>query len=466
MSCWRLEIGQNAQSHPLSELFSEPCLSAVPVQATNSDELDVLILQPRNTFLLWTFAYGTIPCHMSTQFNASMEKILSTSKRKRVSGDFNDEPRFVSPSRAIRIVRLKDVVHNRVNVALSNGSTYRISLDFHPRSSLVQRCIYAMKDCLDTSTQSQIVKRFWAFHYSSDTQLAHLKQTSEFYNFVAVLLSFSRFSCGTNNTMNNQTSWDHINQSLAMKKIMNGFPAILLDALEYEPADGSRIEMQKLLEASHNLRQDMENDFLLENEKLAVILESFHNVYESLKLNLLNKPCLEEMAELLSVLSSILGWTEYVIYYRFDGVPMIPILDVPQLDRTRIPFNFSAWIHNIVRQRSTADLPSNSEHANYYMKEIMDMGSFYSALYSKGPEAMLTEMCERGFKPSDFDHLPCGIALPLQEAIYYCKSHPPGDCSFEAYMLMSREDLAELTTGHRVPSLSVANLNEVDTHVV
>ncbi|CAG8511711.1 11496_t:CDS:2, partial [Dentiscutata heterogama] len=73
--------------------------------------------------------------------------------------------------------------------------------------------------------------------------------------------------------------------------------------------------------------------------------------------------------------------------------------------------------------------------------------AIYHKLINEGEKSMILEIVNIGYTINDIEALPCGLALPLREAIRKCREDPPSDWPGEAYILVGREDLAELTFG-------------------
>lgn len=47
---------------------------------------------------------------------------------------------------------------------------------------------------------------------------------------------------------------------------------------------------------------------------------------------------------------------------------------------------------------------------------------------------------------ADIDRLPFGISAPIREALKTCQHAPPADWNREAYLLVGRNDIAQMTT--------------------
>nr|XP_022333509.1 anaphase-promoting complex subunit 1-like [Crassostrea virginica]XP_022333510.1 anaphase-promoting complex subunit 1-like [Crassostrea virginica] len=59
-------------------------------------------------------------------------------------------------------------------------------------------------------------------------------------------------------------------------------------------------------------------------------------------------------------------------------------------------------------------------------------------------ERMVLIMTDLGMTLEDLECLPIGLSLPLREAIFHCRYNPPSDWPEEPYVLIGRQDLAQL----------------------
>lgn len=80
------------------------------------------------------------------------------------------------------------------------------------------------------------------------------------------------------------------------------------------------------------------------------------------------------------------------------------------------------------------------------MKSTGSTGSIVQALEARARRLVLL-MVEKGFGLVDLDNVPCGLALPLREALSLCRASPPPDWSKAAYTLIGREDLSAAAIG-------------------
>jgi hypothetical protein len=118
-----------------------------------------------------------------------------------------------------------------------------------------------------------------------------------------------------------------------------------------------------------------------------------------------------------------------------------------------VPFSCFKWIYTVIRNRKLIEL-DHIHLAKSCIKELDNVASFINVFFKSGPQKVILEMVKRQFTLSDLDALPCGVSLFLQESLYTCKIEPPGDWSVDAYILIEREELAELFIGYQIRGLN------------
>lgn len=98
-------------------------------------------------------------------------------------------------------------------------------------------------------------------------------------------------------------------------------------------------------------------------------------------------------------------------------------------------------LHASWRQRSPFhDLRSIE---NYFLLLFGDFSAVDDALCDLNrPLALLIEMCKNGFGPQDLDKLPCGVSLPLRDALSACRLSDSSELPHPAEILIGREDIA------------------------
>ena len=117
------------------------------------------------------------------------------------------------------------------------------------------------------------------------------------------------------------------------------------------------------------------------------------------------------------------------------------------------PFSVFKWVYSVLKDGKLLKV-DDSNISKTCIRELDNLVSFFKAFFHSGPQKVVLEMAKRSFTLNDLDALPSGVSLFLQESLYACKVDPPGDWPVEAYILIEREDLAKLFTGHQIRGLN------------
>jgi hypothetical protein len=274
---------------------SQECVDAALVYATSKEEFDVLILKSNGELVLWNNYYGLNPVSLPKDFYFSLP-------RKRTLEECCLENKA-------RIVQFKESEKedDSVNLVFSDGTVYAATFGFQFKSSLVQRLIIGIQGQIEISKECAIVKRFLSFHFSSEYNC--LKEDDEFGNLVIVLFSFIK----------GQSKLGKWGNKIA--DIQRKIPRSILSALNVADDAKLKSRFDKLIHSGQSLGRELQSNLLLQVEDLKAILQSFHLIYESLKLNIILHRYLFELGELLLWISSTIGAVRYVEYYHMDGIP-------------------------------------------------------------------------------------------------------------------------------------------------
>jgi hypothetical protein len=173
----------------------------------------------------------------------------------------------------------------------------------------VQRLISGIQGQIEISKECAIVKRFLGFHFSS--QYDSLKEEDEFGNLVIVLFSFMDLQV--------QSNFGKLGKKMA--DIQRKIPRSILSALKVPDDVMFQSRFEKLIRSAQSLKRELQSNLLLQVDDLKAILQSFHLIYESLKLNIVLHKYLRELGEFLLRISSKIGAIKYVEYYHLDGIP-------------------------------------------------------------------------------------------------------------------------------------------------
>ncbi|KAK3260953.1 hypothetical protein CYMTET_30118, partial [Cymbomonas tetramitiformis] len=207
---------------------------------------------------------------------------------------------------------------------------------------------------------------------------------------------------------------------------------------------------------------------------------ALHALYEDRKLDMLKWPELRHLAELLLPLAAALGWHNHMDHYARLGYvdPLEPVMGsdwnnaavhvdpppVPDMHRVllgvlqgREPLGEATATEMEPDESNGGDplgacLPRlvQAEAAECVQWSIWLL-QFYRRLRAGGAgagsmqataEALTALMVECGFGLEELDRVPCGVALPLREALAMCRAAPPSGWPPAAFTLVGREDLA------------------------
>jgi hypothetical protein len=122
-------------------------LCIIPVQATRGGLVDILILRPLGggsdgSLVLWTGHLGYFPCKIKD------DEVFETKARKREADDGENSPVakvLRSPSKAARVVGMRENVDDRVCFKMSSGREFRAVVRFEPLDCVTRACVEALR---------------------------------------------------------------------------------------------------------------------------------------------------------------------------------------------------------------------------------------------------------------------------------------------------------------------------------
>ena len=455
VEAWSIEFIESILK--ITRFMSESALSACPIHALDSKELDVLLLLPENTFLLWNRYYGMFSCVLSKNFQGMFDQKWKTSKRRRslIVPEEHISSDMLLASNGSRIVQLKDSVNDRLNFVLANGIILRAQLNFQPKSTLVQRALLAFQGNLPADVEKSIIKRYLAFQYGSNTDAKSCND--EFTNFMSVILSFSDSSLLRlhEQTNTSESDWDKLQNLYQRHHIGKNIPGGVLKGFQKGFLSTTGRDYFQL---ASNIRCNHSSEPSFSEDEFKLILQLLHHVYESLKLNNAFKNISEKLAHALCALAELVQSCDFLFYYIFDGINYKVLSNDLYQANSNSPFNFYDWAIKRMKIKGFFALPADILNQKKSIDEMIKIASFYEILFAKGAEEMVQEMIKRDFTAHDLNQLPVGLSLPFREALFACKSSPPDYFPYDAYLLIGREDLAELL--QEKPSLPAAFTTE------
>lgn len=185
------------------------------------------------------------------------------------------------------------------------------------------------------------------------------------------------------------------------------------------------------------------------------ILEGLHALYEDCKMDMLQWDLCKPIAKFCQRLALLLAEAEYVEYYARE----LDDCTLPRCRRLRDRnYLFPADLHKALMLmfcRGGEDaaikhipplLQATPPACIHWSRDIL---FFFDILHREGAgghERLLVEMINRKWGLAELERLPPGIAIPLHEAVRYCRASPPSDRPAAAYALACREDLAAMAS--------------------
>ncbi|KAF2987790.1 hypothetical protein EK904_015203 [Melospiza melodia maxima] len=401
------------------------------------------------------------------------------------------------------IQALRDPVHNRVTLELSNNTMVRISIPEIATSELVKRCLQGLKAILPKETAVQMLVKWYNAYNAPGGPSYH----SEWNLFVTCLMNMMGYNterlCWTRNldfegslspviapkkARPSETGSDEDWEYLLSSDYHRNFESHpIAKALRLDP-----------LEVSAS-RDDFSQSLSLDSSTLLfshipAIFFVLHLIYEELKLNSLMGEGLRSLVVLLVQLARDLKLEAYMDYYYRDYPALVKtsrqtcIIDQVQTGFMLHPSFFSAeppsifqWLSSCLKGEGVQPYPylpgicersklvvlsvalyilgdENAvlNEASHYLykitsgqrKQQMEQDDNWCNFKSSTSVSSLAEklvlwMTSVGFTLRDLESLPFGVALPIRDAIYQCREQPSSDWPEAVCLLIGRQDLSK-----------------------
>ncbi|KAK0145167.1 Anaphase-promoting complex subunit 1 [Merluccius polli] len=394
---------------------------------------------------------------------------------------------------------LGDPVSNRITLELSNGTMFRVSIPEICTSTLVRKCLQAIRFILPKDAAMKVLVKWYNTYNAPGGPSSH----AEWNQFVTCFLSLLGYNTGAT----------CLDTQLPLSPV--------IAAKKARPSDGGSDEDWEYLLASQYHRQyqsvcgPMESAPVVTTEKdapttVCVCVDSsaplfsflpslfyvLHLVYQELQLDDLLRataltllPLLQQLArdlqleqyidlywrdypEFISNFNdsclidqaligqmvrpsylkaeppSVLGWFSSCLWG--EEVPPFPFL--PGIcERTRLLIlsyglyivgdvdATSSNLHKYLTKLSAGQKTSSSEPASQRPgSSVVDQPGGSSLA-----EKLILWLSSSGFTLKDLESVPFGVALPIREAIYRCREQPYSDWSEEVCLLIGRQDLTK-----------------------
>ncbi|CAG8433353.1 1562_t:CDS:10 [Diversispora eburnea] len=374
------------------------------------------------------------------------------------------------------ITELRDWVHNRTNLVFFNNKIVRISLNFIPSSKLVRSCLEALSFALPTNLFFEFKAEYMLFQYGTEKEDSKIQRETEWESFIIVLLSFFQLNerklSGKETEETKESDWDFLIASSKHSKFNfdNHFLCLRPSITKENYTMINLLEKSQILrKKNYDHRKRLEENL---SSFLPSILFSLHLIYQDLRLNVLSQKFVNDIIPLLLQLAIFLDLDIYVDYYQQNyGLHQklkIKKVHIMKLNLNNdhpffMPPDIFKWILKCLRYGieknenfpsiksigPTFSIPNIQENLihEFECSRIQKINSIYKKLVTEGEKSMILEIVNVGYFIKDIDSLPFGIVVPLREAIRKCREKPPANWPGEAYILIGREDLAELSYG-------------------
>ncbi|KAJ8787961.1 hypothetical protein J1605_005619 [Eschrichtius robustus] len=407
---------------------------------------------------------------------------------------------------------IRDPVHNRVTLELSNGSMVRITIPEIATSELVQTCLQAIKFILPKEVAVQMLVKWYSVHSAPGGPSYH----SEWNLFVTCLMNMMGYNTDRLAWTRNFDFEGSLSPVIAPKKARPSETGsdddweYLLNS-DYHQNVESHLLNRSLclspLEVSQMKDEDLSQNLSLDSSTLLfthipAIFFVLHLVYEELKLNTLMGEGIRSLVELLVQLARDLKLEAYVDHYYRDYPTLVRTtgqvctIDQGQTGFMHHPSFFTSeppsiyqWVSSclkgegmppypylpVICERSRlvvlsialyilGDESSVSDESSQYLSRISiapqksqaeqeeNRFSFrHSTSVSSLAERLVVWMTNVGFALRDLETLPFGVALPIRDAIYHCREQPASDWPEAVCLLIGRQDLSKQACEGNLP---------------
>lgn len=391
---------------------------------------------------------------------------------------------FLVDSQKTVLNQLTDPIENRITLKYSDGTCYRITLPNLANSTLVANCLKTIRSCLHRDAALTFLSRWYANRNVLGAQ--DLTAEQEWNMFVQLFYDL----LGYENDFSSECS-----------KEVPVTPSSVRDKKRSKPSvNGDDDDFQYLLNnASQNKQKSMLEDLL--NIKLPVgnnnksqtyfsstinsnailfpymqlIHSALHLLYEDFKLDTHSYNDLLPLMQLLNKLSNDLGLENFSLHYWYD-FPHDAIVKnksiLSENDRKLLitydwmnnePTNIFMHIYKLLKGEEISPYPF-MDNVNVRSKDIVQLCGLISqhkyqldslvkniSLIKQNDDDLLNErtnsqlvlmMVKMGLTMDYLNTLPFGIRLLFYNKLWQLRESPPTNWPMEAYLLISREDLA------------------------
>ncbi|XP_036402941.1 anaphase-promoting complex subunit 1 [Megalops cyprinoides] len=399
---------------------------------------------------------------------------------------------------------LRDPVHNRVTLELSNGTMLRITIPEIATSELVKKCLQAIKFILPKETAVKVLIKWYNIYNAPGGPSAHL----EWSLFVTCFMTLMGYNT-------DRLAWTrHLDVEVPLSPVIapkKARPSEMGSDEDWEYQRSSDYHWQvesrplasalhlELVEAPPSTEEPSGPLWLDPTAPLfphvPAVFFVLHLVYEELKLDNLMRRGTRSLVVLLQQLARDLQLEEYVDLYWRDYPSFIKtlreacVIDKAQMEQMNRPSFLKAeppcvfrWFSSCLRGQEVAPFPylpgickrtkllvlsfalyivgnedAVSGDVSKYLSKVTtgqkkNLNEHalrrQSSIKPTTPCSSLAEklviwLTSAGFTLKDLDSVPFGVALPIRDAIYQCREQPCSDWSEDVCLLIGRQDLTK-----------------------
>ncbi|KAG9468650.1 hypothetical protein GDO78_022271 [Eleutherodactylus coqui] len=405
---------------------------------------------------------------------------------------------------------VRDPVHNRLTLELTNGSMVRITIPDVATSELVKRCLQAIKYILPKEVAVQMLVKWYNCHNAPGGPSNH----TEWNLFVTCLMNMMGYNT-------DKLSWTHnldfegsLSPVIAPKKPRPSETGSDEDWEYLVNSDYHRnVEFHVLAKALQLdsvevpvCKEDNQQVFTLDSTALLfshipAIFYVLHLTYEELKLNTLMREGIRSLVTLLLQLARDLNLACYTDFYFRDYPALLRNSgQMSCMEPTQIGFmsyqsfftsdppSIYQWLSSCLKGEKLSAypyLPGICERSklvvlSFALYIIGDENAIANGTsnylskitagqrkqqqeenrrYSLKPSPTVSSLSEKlvvwmsniGFSLQDLESLPFGVALPIRHAIYQCRQEPASDWPEAVCILIGRQDLSKQACQGNIP---------------
>uniref|UniRef100_A0A8C8AJY4 Anaphase-promoting complex subunit 1 n=1 Tax=Otus sunia TaxID=257818 RepID=A0A8C8AJY4_9STRI len=344
---------------------------------------------------------------------------------------------------------LRDPVHNRITLELSNNTMVRVTIPEIATSELVKRCLQGVKAILPKEIAVQMLVKWYNAYNAPGGPSYH----SEWNLFVTCLMNMMGYNTERLSWTRNLDLEGSLSPVIAPKKARPSETGsdedweYLLSSdyhrnFESHPvAKALRLDPLEVLAPKDDFSQSLSLDSsTLLFTHIPAIFFVLHLIYEELKLNSLMGEGIRSLVVLLVQLARDLKLEAYIDYYYRDYPALVKtsrqtcIIDQVQTGFMHHPTFFSAEPPSIFQWLSSC-LKGEAVQPYPYLSRICERSKLVVLV-----RTLVQKIC---FTLRDLESLPFGVALPIRDAIYYCREQPASDWPEAVCLLIGRQDLSK-----------------------